>query len=68
MSDDGEAKTFRFCPACGATVFWTTEGQDTVAVAIGAFTDPSLPQPSVSVYGSRRYAWLSLPDGIEAYD
>jgi hypothetical protein len=68
MSDDSEKKTFRFCPDCGATVFWTTEGHDTVAIAIGAFADRSFPQPSVSVYGSRRHPWLPLPDGIETYD
>ena len=40
---------------------WT----DSIAVPIGAFADPSVPPPTVSVYGSRRYPWLSLPDGIE---
>jgi hypothetical protein len=66
ISDAGEERTFRFCPDCGATVFWTTEAwTDSVAVAIGAFADPSFPHPTVSVYGSRRYPWLSLPDRIE---
>ena len=64
ISDAGEERTFRFCPDCGATVFWTTKGwTDTIAVPIGAFADPSFPQPTVSVYGSQRYPWLSLPDG-----
>jgi hypothetical protein len=66
VSDDGEERTFRFCPHCGATVFWTTEdAPDVIAVAIGAFADPSFPQPTVSVYGSRRYPWLQLPGGLE---
>jgi hypothetical protein len=66
ISDAGEKRTFRFCPDCGATVFWTTDGwPDSIAVPIGAFADPSFPQPTVSVYGLRRYPWLSLPDGIE---
>ncbi len=64
-SDAGEERTFHFCPDCGATVFWTNEGLDPVAVAIGAFADPSFPQPTVSVYGSRRYPWLAQPDGTE---
>jgi hypothetical protein len=64
-SDDGEERTFRFCPDCGTTVFWTTEGLDSIAVAIGAFADPSFPQPTVSVYGARRHPWLELPDGVE---
>jgi hypothetical protein len=45
---------------------WTTEdAPDLIAVAIGAFADTSFPQPTVSVYGSRRYRWLQLPDGLE---
>ena len=66
ISDADEERTFHFCPDCGATVFWTTEGwADTVAVAIGAFADPSFPQPTVCVYASRRHPWLSLPDGMQ---
>lgn len=66
ISDAGEQRTFRFCPDCGTTVLWTTEDSpDVVAVAIGTFADPSFPRPTVSVYGSRRYPWLSPPHGIE---
>ena len=65
ISDDADARRFRFCPDCGATVFWTTDDwPDVIAVPIGAFADPSFPQPTVSVYGARRYPWVSLPDGI----
>jgi hypothetical protein len=67
VSDDGEERTFRFCPQCGSTVFWTTEGwEGSIAVAIGAFADPSFPQPYISVYGTQRYPWLPLPDGVES--
>jgi hypothetical protein len=65
ISDEGEERTFRFCPDCGATVFWTSDPPDVIAVAIGAFADPSFPQPTVSVYGERRYPWLPIPAGIE---
>jgi hypothetical protein len=67
-SDFGEDRTFRFCPDCGATVFWTTAGWPGIAVAIGAFADPSFPQPNVSVWESRKYPWLSLPGGMEHED
>jgi hypothetical protein len=47
-SDDGEDRTFRFCPECGATVFYTLEtAPDLIAVPIGAFADPTFPQPRV---------------------
>ncbi|HEX6699353.1 MAG TPA: GFA family protein [Gaiellaceae bacterium] len=66
MSDEGEPRTFRFCPDCGATVFWTTEhAPELIAVAIGAFADPTFPQPTVSVYDVRRHPWLGLPDAID---
>ena len=64
-SDEGEERTFRFCPECGATVFYTTAGApDVFAVPVGAFADPSFPPPKVSVYDSRRHSWVSVPDGV----
>ena len=68
-SDDGEARTFRFCPGCGATVFYTTpDAPDLIAVPVGAFADPGFPAPTVSVYESRRHPWVGLPEGIENGD
>jgi hypothetical protein len=65
-SDEGEQRTFHFCPGCGATVFYdTAAAPDVVAVPIGAFADPAFPAPTVSVYGSRRHPWLTVPDSIE---
>jgi hypothetical protein len=66
ISDDGEQRTFHFCPDCGATVFYTLDGvPDLVAVPIGAFADPLFPAPTVSVYESRRNPWVVVPDSIE---
>ena len=68
-SDSGEERRFHFCPDCGATVFYATAAApDVVAVPVGAFTDPSFPPPTVSVYESRRHSWLSLPQAIEHED
>ena len=64
-SDEGEEHTFRFCPDCGATVFWTLAAvPDAIVVPIGAFADPTFPPPTISVYGSRRHPWVSLPDPV----
>jgi hypothetical protein len=69
VSDSGEERTFRFCPDCGATVFYTTApAPDVIAVPVGAFADPSFPPPIVSVYESRRHPWVSVPDEIEHDD
>ena len=56
VSDEGDRRTFHFCPDCGATVFFTTEdAPDLIAVPVGVFADPSFPPPTVSVYESRRH-------------
>src|SRR6476619_1454950 len=43
LSDEsGEERTFRFCPECGATVYYTTgHAPALIAVPVGAFADPS---------------------------
>ena len=70
LSDDGgEKRLFRFCPACGATVFYTTEdAPGVIAIPVGAFADPSFPAPTVAVYESRRHSWVALPPEIERDD
>ena len=68
-SDEGEGRTFHFCPDCGATVFYELSTvPDVVAVPIGAFAEPDFPPPRVSVYESRRHPWVGLPAEIEHLD
>ena len=65
--DEGEERRLFFCPECGSTVYYTLESQpDVVAVPVGAFADPDFPPPRVSVYESRRHAWVQLPEGIDS--
>jgi hypothetical protein len=69
ISDDGEPRTFSFCPECGATVYYRLSTvPDVIAVPIGAFADPVFPQPTISVYESRRHAWLTVPAEMEHHD
>ena len=66
ISDEGEERTFNFCPDCGSTVFYTSEDSgELIAVPVGALADPSFPPPTVSVWEDRRHSWVSLPYGIE---
>jgi hypothetical protein len=66
VGDEGTKATFRFCPNCGATVYYTMPGmEDAVAIPVGAFADPSFPAPTVSVYEERMHGWVHLPGGIE---
>ena len=67
--EDGHAHTFSFCPACGATVFYTSEGMpELIAIPVGAFADPAFPAPTVSVYELRKHAWVEPPEPIEHHD
>lgn len=68
--DEGSRFRFRFCPVCGTSVFHTQEGLEDrfVAVAIGAFADPTFPPPEDSVYDCRRHPWVQLPPGIRVYE
>ena len=64
--DEGTKSTFRFCPKCGATVYYTLEGySEAVAIPVGAFADPSFPGPSFSVYEERMHFWIHMPSDIE---
>jgi hypothetical protein len=68
VSDQGEGRTFHFCPECGTTVFWTTAASpELVAIAVGAFADPGFPAPSASFFETQRHHWLALPETIEHY-
>ena len=69
IADSGNAITFHFCPDCGSTVYHLPAAEpDLIAVPLGAFADPGFPQPTVSVYESRRHPWVGLPDTIEHID
>ena len=64
-SEGGHAVTFHFCPICGSTVYWQPERfADLIAVAVGAFADPSFPVPAQSVWESARHDWVALPPNI----
>jgi hypothetical protein len=69
VGDDGGKATFRFCPTCGATVYYDIDTMPgIVAVAVGAFADPTFPPPVFSVYEARKHAWVRVPDGVEHMD
>lgn len=69
VGESGHAARFRFCPECGATVFWGADAlPGFITVAVGAFADPGFPQPQVSVYEERQHLWVGLPDDMEHLD
>ena len=66
VGDEGTRVSFRFCPECGSTVFYTAEGlEGSIAIPVGAFADPKFPSPTFSVYEERMHSWVSMPPDIE---
>ena len=70
-ADSGNTITFHFCSDCGTTVYYEPSAlPDFIGVAVGAFADPSFPEPSFSVYEARRHAWVARLDAphVEHWD
>src|SRR5829696_5143180 len=62
--DEGSEISFRFCPTCGATVYYTINNDpDLIAIPVGAFADPKFQTPTRSVYESRKHGWVNVPEG-----
>lgn len=69
VADSGNEVRFHFCPRCGATVFWHPAVlPEFTVVAVGAFADAAFPAPQVSVFESRRHAWVQTPSAIQHVD
>ena len=69
VGDAGSHITFRFCARCGSTVWWEIDAlPGFVAVALGAFAEPSFAQPTVSVYEDRRHPWVTIDGAVEHLD
>jgi uncharacterized protein YndB with AHSA1/START domain len=67
--DSGGECTFHFCPDCGSTVHWQlAQFPDVIAIAVGAFADPTFPAPAFSVYEERQHQWVELAGQIEHAD
>jgi hypothetical protein len=66
VGDEGSRAKFRFCPTCGATVYYEPEAfPEYLVIPVGAFADPSFPAPLVSVYESRMHSWVVPPADAE---
>lgn len=69
QGDSGTVARFRFCPTCGATLVYASEGMPGLtAVAVGAFADPGFPAPQYSVWEERKHGWVAVSaDGMEHF-
>ena len=66
VGDEGSRIRFHFCPSCGSTVYYGSDGLEAyLAIPVGAFADTSFPSPGVSVYESRMHRWIVPPPEAE---
>src|SRR5271154_2915335 len=67
-SDSGRKIECHFCPNCGSTVFWRPEFvPDLLGIAFGAFADPSMSRPTLSVWETTRHPWVTFDHELEHY-
>ena len=68
-SADGNNVNCFFCPECGSTLFIRLDGApDTIVVPVGAFADPSFPDPTVSIYEAHKHSWVQQQNNLEHVD
>jgi hypothetical protein len=58
---EGRKVRFHFCPDCGTTLFWYPDtGPDIIGIALGAFADPSFPEPTASAWEEAQHPWVAF--------
>ena len=67
-SDSGRKIEIHFCPDCGSSVFWYAEVvPDLIGIAFGAFADPSMPRPTLSVWETTRHPWVTFDHQLDRF-
>jgi hypothetical protein len=68
LGGSGKPLFFRFCPACGSTVWWEALARPgRVAVAAGAFADKDFPPPQRLIWAEYKAAWVEPPAGVPEF-
>lgn len=65
---EGRKLKFYFCPKCGTSVYWEADLRpDHIGVAVGAFSDPSFPAPTVSVWDESQHSWVAFRHDLDHF-
>jgi hypothetical protein len=66
--DDGSVQRIFRCPSCQVAVFSEYGGPDVWFVRGGTLDDPTGVTPNVHIYTRSKVGWVTLPDGVPAFD
>jgi hypothetical protein len=65
---EGRKLRFHFCPTCGTSVYWFVDLRpDLIGIAIGAFADPSLAKPTLSIWERTRHPWVAFDHVLDHF-
>ena len=55
----GASVTYNFCPTCGSTVYWVSDGEAGIlGIAAGNVVGTELPAPRMEFYTENRHDWV----------
>jgi hypothetical protein len=68
LRDDGSRQRIYRCPTCQVAVYSDYGRPEVLFVRGGTLDEPSGVTPDVHIYTRSRLPWITLPDGIPAFD
>jgi hypothetical protein len=66
--DDGSSQRIFRCPECQVAIFSEYGPSDVRFVRGGTLDDPTGTTPDVHIYTRSKVGWVTLPEGIPAFD
>jgi hypothetical protein len=66
--DRAPAQEIWRCPICEVALFSTYGRDDVRFVRAGTLDDPAAVEPDVHIYTRSKVPWVTLPDGVPAFD
>jgi hypothetical protein len=66
--DDGSSQRISRCPACQVAVFSEYTRPQVLFVRGGTLDDPSQISPDVHIYTRSKLGWVTLPEGVPAFE
>ncbi len=68
-TDSGRQKVVWFCPQCGTRIYGRSEWRPgVIGVKPGTLDDTGALQPQIHLWTSRKQPWITIPEGVEAYE